>query len=148
MSVYKAKKGTLIKWVILMLMALPILVFFLDRQTFSERPFMLLLLLVPIVLIIWPYLDTQYQIDGQMFKYKSAYIKGEIEINKIRSILKGRTRWVGIKPALATGGMIIKYNRFDDVYVAPVSNEALIRGLLAINENIQVKRIGSSNENE
>ena len=83
-----------------------------------------------------------------MFKYKSAYIKGEIEINKIRSILKGRTRWVGIKPALATGGMIIKYNRFDDVYVAPVSNEALIRGLLAINENIQVKRIGSSNENE
>jgi hypothetical protein len=32
----------------------------------------------------------------------------------------------------------VKYNRYDDVYIAPEDSESLIADLLAINPNIQV----------
>jgi len=138
MKVYKAKKGALMSSFLLGILAVPIVLYFFDTAPFNERLKMLIPLLVPAILVIWPYFDTRYQIDGQILKYKSAYIKGEIEISKIRIILKGKTMWVGIKPALANGGMIIKYNRFDDVYLAPVDSETFIKDLKTINPSIQV----------
>ncbi len=45
---------------------------------------------------------------------------------------------VGLKPALAEKGLIIKYNKFDTIYIAPESNEELIKDLLAINTAILV----------
>ena len=53
-------------------------------------------------------------------------------------MIKGKTMWVGLKPALATGGIIIKYNRFDDIYLAPKNNEELIEDLLKLNRDIVV----------
>lgn len=54
-----------------------------------------------------------------------------MDIASITTILQGKTRWVGVKPALATGGLIVKYNRYDDVYIAPEDSDALIADLLA-----------------
>jgi hypothetical protein len=138
MKVYKAKRGILMTSLLLGFMAIPILYYFFDPRPFSERLRMLIPLLAPAAFLFWPYFDTRYQIEGKLLKYKSAYIRGEIEIASIKSIFKGKTMWVGIKPALATGGMIIRYNRFDDVYLAPLDNETLIIDLLTINPLIEV----------
>nr|MBI1232157.1 hypothetical protein [Cytophagales bacterium] len=140
MKVYKARRGIMMTSILLGFIVTPLVFYFFDPQPFSERLRMLIPLMAPAIFIIWPYFDTRYQIDGQRLKYKSAFIKGEIEISKIRTILTGKTRWVGIKPALATGGMIITYNRYDDVYLAPVDDETLIKDLLAINPSIEVIR--------
>ena len=118
--------------------AVPLLFYLFDTQPFNERLKMLIPLLAPAILVIWPYFDTQYQIDGHLLRYKSGYIKGKIEVANIRTILTGKTRWVGIKPALATGGLIIQYNKFDDVYLAPEDSETLIKDLLVINPSIEV----------
>ncbi len=144
MKTYKAKRGALVTGILLGILAIPVLTYFLDPRPFGERLDVLMPMLFPSIFIFWPYFDTRYQIDGQILKYRSAYIKGEIEIGKIRSILKGKTRWVGVKPALATGGLIVKYNRYDDVYVAPEDSESLIRDLLAINPAIQVISSGKT----
>ena len=45
---------------------------------------------------------------------------------------------VGFKPALATKGLIIKYNKYDDIYISPNSNDTFIEAVLKINSNIKI----------
>ncbi len=44
----------------------------------------------------------------------------------MKEILKGKTKRVGIKPALGRNGLIIKYIKFDAIYTAPESNDELM----------------------
>ena len=44
--------------------------------------------------------------------------------------------WSGIKTALSTKGIIIKYNMYDEIYLAPENNNELISDLLKINQDI------------
>ncbi|WP_177179746.1 PH domain-containing protein [Cyclobacterium xiamenense] len=138
MKTYKAKKGRLVQGILLVLLVLPLAYGFLGTKPMKEKLRRVIPLAAPALFIIWPYVATRYQIRGHSFYYKSGYIKGEIDIGSIRTIHKGKTRWVGVKPALATGGLIVEYNRYDDVYIAPEDSESLIADLLAINPNIQV----------
>ena len=116
--------------------------FFLDKETFFENRYLFVLIIVPSALILWPLLHTYYQIKDDKLIYRSGFIHGEIEIHNIKEIIKGKTMWVGLKPALATGGIIIKYNRFDDIYLAPKNNEELIEDLLKMNGDIVVSEPG------
>ena len=117
-------------------------IFFLDRETFSQNPHLFVPTIIPSALILWPLLHTYYQIKDDKLIYRSGFIHGEIDINDIKEIIKGKTMWVGLKPALATGGLIIKYNRFDDIYLAPKNNEELIEDLLKLNGDIVVSERG------
>ncbi len=124
--------------ILLVLLVFPLAYGLFDTKPIKEKLRRIIPLTTPALLIIWPYLDTQYWIRGHTFYYKSGYIKGEIDIADITTILKGKTRWVGVKPALATGGLIVKYKRYDDVYIAPEDSDDLIADLLTINPTIQV----------
>ncbi|WP_375585507.1 PH domain-containing protein [Cyclobacterium xiamenense] len=145
MKTYKAKKGRLMQGILLVLLVLPLAYGLLDPKPMEEKLRRIIPLTAPALFIIWPYVSTRYQIRGHTFYYKSGYIKGEIDIGTIRTVLKGKTRWVGVKPALATGGLIIKHNRYDDVYIAPEDSEILIADLLTINPAIQVIPPGKDN---
>jgi len=136
MKTYKSRKDSLIKILIIGFTLLPIIVFFINIKVFMVNPFPLLILYLPLSILLWVYFDTYYIIEGQKLKYHSAFIKGEIEINKIKEIVKGKTVWVGIKPALASKGLIIKFNKFDEIYISPTSNEMMISDLIDINPNI------------
>ncbi|SHN35414.1 PH domain-containing protein [Cyclobacterium lianum] len=138
MKTYKAKKGRLMQGILLVLLVFPLAYGLLTAKPMKEKLRRIIPLTTPALLMIWPYLDTRYWIRGHSFYYKSGFIKGEIDISSVRTILKGKTRWVGVKPALATGGLIVKYNRYDDVYIAPEDSDALIVDLLTINPAIQV----------
>ena len=89
-------------------------------------------------LLIWIYVDTSYKIENDKFKYHSAFLRGEIEISKIREIAQGKTLYSGIKPALATNGIIIRYEKYNEIYVAPENNDILIADLLKLNASIVV----------
>lgn len=77
--------------------------------------------------------------NGNLY-YRCAFFKGEIEIASIKELEVGATMYVGMKPALAFKGIIVKYGKFDDIYIAPENNEELVSDLLAINPSIVVKR--------
>ncbi len=94
--------------------------------------------MLPLFLLIWVYIDTFYEIDGNKFKYHSAFLRGEIEISKIREIVKEKTLYIGIKPALAGKGLIIRHENYHEIYVAPENNDLLIADLLKLNSAIQV----------
>ncbi len=46
--------------------------------------------------------------------------------------------WSGIKPALARNGLIIRYHKYDEIYIAPESNDEMIDDLMKLNPSIKV----------
>jgi hypothetical protein len=46
--------------------------------------------------------------------------------------------WSGVRPALASKGLIIKYNKYDDIYIAPENNNEMIKDLLKVNPAIKL----------
>ena len=138
MKIYKANRKGLINYLLIGAMILPIVVFFLDKNTFTEKPFILLPLLSPLILIFWIYFDTLYKIEKNELIYRSGFLRGKIEIPNIKEILKGKTMWSGIKPALAKNGLIIKFNKYDEIYIAPENNDELISDLIKLNSEIKI----------
>ena len=53
MKIYKANRKGFINYLLIGSLILPIIVFFLDKNTFTEKPFIFLPLLIPLILIFW-----------------------------------------------------------------------------------------------
>ncbi|MER2997983.1 PH domain-containing protein [Pontibacter populi] len=138
MKVYKAKRKGPVPYMIAVLVLLPLVVYSLDVEAFSERPYMLLPLLVPLVLLLSIFFGTWYKIGDGKLKYRSGFIWGEINISDIRQLIVGDTMWSGLKPAMASKGIIVKYYRYDEIYIAPENNEELIEDLKVLNPSIEV----------
>jgi len=88
--------------------------------------------------LFWGYYGTYYELTQTHLKYNCGPIKGKIEINEIREIIKGKTLWVGLKPATARKGLIIKYGKYDEIYISPETNDEFISHILAINDAIRI----------
>ena len=138
MKIYKANRKGFINYLLIGSGILPIIIFIFDNGIFSEKPFILLPLISPLILICWIYFDTSYKIDNNELIYRSGFLRGKIGIPNIKEILKGKTMWIGIKPALAKNGLIIKFNNYDDIYIAPENNDELISDLIKLNSEIKV----------
>jgi hypothetical protein len=138
MKIYKANRKGPLRYIIAILVLLPFLVYALDIKAFSEQPYMLLTLLVPLVLLLWVFWGTWYQVDNGKFKYRSGFLMGEIDISNIRQLIVGDTMWGGTKAAMARGGITIKYNKYDEIYIAPENKDELIADLKTINPAIEV----------
>ncbi|MCH6198128.1 PH domain-containing protein [Aquiflexum sp. LQ15W] len=137
MKKYKAKKGTGIKILLALSILFPVLVYVFESQLPLNFSVIFLLLLIPILMLSWVYLSTDYWIDKGKLFYKSAFLKGDIDILQITRITKNKTMWTGVKPAMAGKGLIIKM-KYDEIYVAPEVNEEMIEDLLKINSGIEV----------
>ena len=103
----------------------------------SEKTLAFWLIQIPLfgslVLLIWPLMVTHYTINGFTLNYRSGFIKGKIDIRDIRVIHDGKTAWWGTRPALTTKGMLIHYNKYDRLYIAPVEQGEMINTLIKIN---------------
>ena len=101
--------------------------------------------LVPIVIIsltaifmVSLFINTKYSISDTHLLYTSGPFKGEIPIASIQKVKKNTTKYVGFKPALASGGLIIYYNTYDEIYISPDSSDSFVDHLLKLNPSIQV----------
>lgn len=138
MTKFETNRAGFFRVFLLAAILLPVIIFFMDKEVILARPFILLPAIVPAVLLLWIYFGTEYIIQEQKLLYKSAFIKGEIDIQKIREITKGRTTWIGLRPATATNGLLIKFNTYDEIYISPKDHEAFIDALKNINNNINI----------
>ena len=139
MKIYKPNRKGFINYLLIGFIILPIAIFFLDKNTFTARPYILLPLLVPLVLTLWIYFDTLYKIENNKLIYRSGFFKGEIDISTIKEIVKGKTMWSGVKPAMAKNGLTITLDKYPRrIYIAPESNEEMIADLLKINSKIEI----------
>lgn len=138
LKIYKADRKGYINFLIIGAVLLPLVVFLWDADNFIENPLMLLPLIAPLLMFVWIYFDTVYKLKQDLFIYHSGFLKGKIDVSKITEIIINKTLWSGIKPALAKDGMIIKFNTYDEIYIAPEDKNTLISDLLSINPKICV----------
>jgi hypothetical protein len=88
--------------------------------------------------LLWLYFGTKYELSKTDLKYKSGPIRGAIEIDQITEVISGQTLWSGFKPATARRGLIIKYNRYDQIYISPKTNDTFVNKLLELNSVIKI----------
>lgn len=91
-------------------------------------------------ILIWILLDTGYRINQNTLRYYSGPIRGKIEISKIQKIEHVKSYFVTavLKPALGSHGLMVTYNKFDDIYISPKNKDAFLSELLKINPEIKV----------
>ncbi|MAN27481.1 MULTISPECIES: PH domain-containing protein [Mesonia] len=135
MTIYKAKKSISIYIFLLLFFILFLIILFYSKE---DQVLNFIIASIPLILLIWIILSTKYKIQEKNLHYRSGFIKGKININEIKEITIGKTKWSGLKPALATNGLIIKYN-FEEIYIAPIKKAEILKKLLSINPNIKVK---------
>ncbi len=85
-------------------------------------------------------ITTSYSLDEKYLRYKSGFVIGKIEISKISKLSVNQTMYVGLKPATSSKGIIIHYNKFDEIYISPQNNEEFVKELTNINPNINIER--------
>ena len=91
-----------------------------------------------ILLLVWLYFGTSYELNNRFLIYRSGPMKGRISVESIREIIRGETMWVGIKPATARNGLIIKYSSYDDVYISPEQETLFLEKLIEQNPAIKI----------
>ena len=97
-----------------------------------------ILMILVIGFLLWLNFGTEYELTQTELKYKSGPIRGKIEIERIREIIKGKSLWSGLKPATARNGLIIKYDKYEEIYISPKTNETFIEKILEFNKNIKI----------
>ncbi|MGB0524221.1 MAG: PH domain-containing protein [Flammeovirgaceae bacterium] len=97
-----------------------------------------LLMLLVVGLLLWLNFGTGYELTQTELKYRSGPIRGKIEIKRIREIIKGKSLWSGLKPATARNGLIIKYDKYEEIYISPETNDTFVNKILELNNNIKI----------
>jgi hypothetical protein len=67
----------------------------------------------------WIWLDTSYRIEDGVLHYRSGPVRGRIPVDRIREIVRDVPSLYGMRPALTFKYLQIKYNRFDELFIAP-----------------------------
>lgn len=108
------------------------------NATLSAQLVVLSINFIVIYLLATIYFQTYYTIENSQLLWKSGPFKGKIEIQSITKITKHNgiivpTTW---KPALSHHGLIINFNKYDDIYISPEKTDIFIKELQKINPNI------------
>ncbi|MCP4605984.1 MAG: PH domain-containing protein [Proteobacteria bacterium] len=96
--------------------------------------------LVVTSLFTWIWFDTNYRMDTEYLIYKSGPFRGKIPINNIKEINPRVRDWSGTRPALSFEYLRIKYNTYDDIFIAPKDEGIFIEDIKNKNPNILITK--------
>lgn len=92
-------------------------------------------------LLLWMFYGTGYTLSSHSLHYFSGPIKGSIKIDDIKTLEIGQTKYVGLKIATARKGIVVHYNKYDEIYISPSDNDIFAKALAISNPNIIIKEI-------
>ena len=107
-------------------------------QQGGPEQWMLIILILVALMIVWMWFATYYEIEGQTLHYRSGPLNGGIDIMSIRKIESGKTQFSGLKPALASNGCVVHYNKYDEIYLSPKDKDGFYEALLKVNPSIEI----------
>ena len=90
----------------------------------------------------WIWFGTVYRVDKEFLSYRSGPLRGMIPIKKIREINPHVCAWCGVRPALSFEYLRIRYNMYDEVFIAPKDEEIFIEDMKDINPEIIITECG------
>lgn len=139
---FKSKKDLLFSFFILGINAflIGITLMGIGKGELEKDEYWVLLLIAAVIgLLFWLYFGTNYELSKEHeLLYRSGPFKGKIHVSRITEIIKGKTLWVGFRPATARNGLIIKYDTYNEIYISPKTNESFIEKILELNEGIKI----------
>jgi hypothetical protein len=132
MKIYKSK----IDWWLGIVFVYPL---FLGIQSIVEGKWIGFIILFGVVFFIWFISKTtSYIIKEDELQVKSMFIVNQkIAISKIRKIEKSNS--ILSSPALSLDRIVIRFNKYDDIYISPKQKLEFVECLLSINPSIEVK---------
>lgn len=136
---YPAKKGNYLYFIAVSLL-LPLIYIWLLSFQFRELIPFSAICFIPFLLLFWIYCTTSYKIVNQQIFYRSAFLRGDFDINTITAIELIQRPNQGTRPALASKGMIIHYLDNQSVFLAPTKPKKFLKNILKINKSITVIR--------
>jgi hypothetical protein len=142
-KVFKARTDALFNGVLIFSIAICILPMWpLIRSGISSTEALIafVVLTATTLMMIAFYTHTYYTIDGNELHWRSSILFGKFSVSSIQKIAVNKTLWMGTRPATARNGVIIYYNKYDEIYFSPSDNEAFVKALLEINPEIEVVR--------
>lgn len=142
-KVFKARTDTLFNGVLIFSIAVCVIPMWpLIRSGISgaEALIAFVILAATTLMMIAFYTHTYYIVDGDELHWRSSILSGRFSVSSIHKVSVNKTLWVGTRPATARNGVIIYYNKYDEIYFSPSDNEAFVAALLEINPEIEVIR--------
>lgn len=138
---YAAKKGAFIIYIIIFLILVSVITMY-DKHfktfTLAINPAIIICFSI-IAIFLWLWFDTYYVIKDEKLFYRSAFIRGSIAISAIREVDKTSRGFVGLKASIALKGIVIRYNKWDELLISPLNANEFISRLKQINPAIAVK---------
>jgi hypothetical protein len=95
-----------------------------------------LITVLPALFLLWTWFDTSYEIESSIIKIRSGPLRSPIKIQDIHTIIVGETLSSGFRPALSMNGCIIRYERWNEIYISPENLDLFNEELLKINPTI------------
>ena len=83
---------------------------------------------------------TDYTFKKDVLYCRSAIFHKSLPYSSIRKIEVGTTLYAGLKFSTSLHGLIIHYNKFDDLFVSPENPELFMEKLIALNPSIIIIR--------
>lgn len=91
-----------------------------------------------VLVVLFVSKTTRYIIDENQLTVKSMWIvNNKIDISKIRKVEKSSS--VLSSPALSLDRILIRFNKFDEVYISPSEKQSFVKDLLEVNPDIETK---------
>ncbi len=129
----------LIIWGVIALLVIIILIP-ISLKGFDSVPWVVFLILCAIVVLLtWIWFGTYYVLTPYYLSYSSGPFRGKIPISSIVWVQHQHTLLSGSRPALAFNGLLIRYNKYDEIYISPAEKAAFIYALQQLNPTIKVK---------
>jgi len=128
-------------FLIVVVMILPLLLGEISVEDFRDSEILIYLGITALIIALfaWICFGTYYKIENGFLYHRSGPFFGKMKISSIRKI-KYHSGWivpVTYRPATDTKGIVITYNKFDEVYFSPKELETFINELKSINPEIE-----------
>jgi hypothetical protein len=81
---------------------------------------------------------TYYDIKEDQLLCKTLFFNKKLTIDSIRKIDVGNSLYAGMKMSLALKGIIIHFNKYDEIYISPENQEEFVQHLVKINPQIEI----------
>tara|TARA_R110002020_G_C15660356_1_gene716667 strand:- start:29 stop:475 length:447 start_codon:yes stop_codon:yes gene_type:complete len=98
--------------------------------------------LIPIIgfvgLFFWFYFGTNYELTEREFIYRCGPFNGKVNVDRITEIGKGHTPWIGLKYATARKGLNVKFDKYNEIYISPKTEDTFIKKILELNNGIKI----------
>lgn len=116
------------------------LIFIIQSRDFTTSILISVVNIAVLLLLIWILLKTEYEITDEKLKCQSGPFKKSISIQEINAIESHKGILVPslCKLSLSHEGFVIRYKKFDTIYISPSNSQQFLNELTTLNPNIQI----------